>query len=160
MSNWGENYDDDAQSNGNNDGAGEGLRSYIKNLEAQNKDLNTKLTSFLEDQQKQKMNVVFESLGVPGAATVYQGEADPEAAKAWVQSMQSVFGTAQVAHATGSSEPVQPVISDDVQQQFQTFNQAGNSGEPVGKYEAARGEISGKSPDEILAFMNQFGGGQ
>lgn len=158
MSNWGEDYDDNTNSNGNSDSTGEGIRGYIKRLEDTNKDLNTKLTSFLEDQQKQKMNVVFESLGVPGAASVYQGDADPEKAKQWVESMRGVFG-GTVAHAT-DDQPVAPQVPAEALQQMNAFNQSGTNSDPVGKFEAATGQISGKSPDEILAFMNQFGGGQ
>ena len=158
MSNWG--HDDiNDQANGNNENAGDGFRQYVKNLEQQNKDLNEKLTSFLEDQQKQKMSQVFESLGVPGAANVYQGEADPEKVKAWVESMRGVFGPSSAAPA---SEPVtqQPGMTPAEQHQYNMMSQAGVSETPLGNFEAAQtGLGAANSLDDILTAMKNLQGG-
>src|SRR6478609_7400078 len=92
MTEWGyENNEQNTQAGNNLDGP-KALRDAYDAMKKQNDELTQKLTSFLEDQNKQKMATVFESLGVPGAVSVYQGDADPEKARQWVESMQSVFG--------------------------------------------------------------------
>jgi alanyl-tRNA synthetase len=164
MTNWG--YE-------GNDGTGQGettelngpkaLRDAYEAMKKQNDELNQKLTSFLEEQTASKMATVFESLGVPGAQAVYQGPADPQKAKEWVETMRSTFGGTQ-----GGTPPIAdaqhqapPVLDQNAQAQFERFSEAGQTGTPVGNFEAAQQGINGaSSTDEIIAAfqrMNHMG---
>lgn len=131
------------------------LREAYKALKAQNTELNQKLTSFLESQQKQQMSAVFTTLGVPGAADLYQGEPDPEKAKAWVDTMRGVFGSGT---AQGEVAPVstQPAITDDQQAALQRMTEAGQAGVPMGNIDAAQAGVNGASnlQELLAAFQN------
>lgn len=168
MTNWGFENDgtDDGQGNDSELSGPKALRDYVKKLQAQNEDLNAKLTSFLEDQQKSKLATVFENLGIPGAASVYQGPADPKAAEEWAKSMQQVFGgnqggTPPVADLTAEQQaPLTGAIPPSMQAQFERLNQAGQDGSPAGNLEAAQASIGNASSnaDIIAAFerMNRM----
>ena len=158
MTNWG--YGDennDSQAGEENELTGpKALRDAYKSLKAQNDELNAKLTGFLEDQRKQKMGQVFESLGVPGAASLYQGDADPEKAKAWVETMRATFGgTAQGVTPTPSA----PALSPDQQHQLQQMTEAGQHGTPQGNMDAAAAALgSATDLNSILAAMANING--
>lgn len=164
MTNWGFDEDDnDSNGLGNDELNGpKALRDYVKKLQAQNEDLNSKLTSFLEDQAKSKLTSVFENLGIPDAAKVYQGPADPKAAEEWAKSMQQVFGS----NTQGGTPPVageaaaEPVLPASMQSQFQRMTEAGQNGTPTGNMEAAQASIGNASTnaDIIAAFerMNRM----
>ena len=141
---------DEAQANGP-----KALRDAYKALKQQNEDLNAKLTSFLENQQKQQMGQVFTALGVPGAADLYTGEPDPEKAKAWVDSMRGVFGSGT---AQGEATPVStpPAITDDQQAALQRMTEAGQAGVPMGNIDAAQAGVNGASnlQELLAAFQN------
>lgn len=158
MTNWGFDESDNG-SNGLGDDELNGpkaLRDYVKKLQAQNEDLNTKLTSFLEDQAKSKLTSVFENLGIPDAAKVYQGPADPEKAKEWAESMKAVFGS----NTQGGTPPVtdevaaEPTLPASMQAQFQRMTEAGQNGTATGNMEAAQTSIGNatSSADLIAAF--------
>lgn len=154
MSEWG--YENDGTANLGNSNEANGpkaLRDAYEAMKKQNDELTQKLTSFLEEQQKQKMATVFESLGVPGAQNMYQGEADPEKAKAWVESMRGVFGGAAPAAA---EQPASPVLPPSMQAQFERLNQAGSDGQALGNVEAAQAAINDATSVEALkaAFRN------
>lgn len=154
MSNWGFNDSDDANlGNGNEAGGPKALRDAYEAMKKQNEELSQKLTSFLEEQTRSKMATVFESLGVPGAQSVYTGEADPEKAKAWVESMRSVFGGAAPEAA---EQPAAPTLPPSMQAQFERMNQAGTEGTPLGNVEAAQAAINDATSVEALkaAFRN------
>lgn len=153
MSDWGFESNDGANL-GNTEGNGpKALRDAYEAMKKQNDELNQKLTSFLEEQQKQKMATVFESLGVPGAQSVYQGEADPEKAKAWVDSMRSVFGAAA---PTAAEQPAQPTLPPSMQSQFERMNAAGADAQALGNVEAAQAAINNATDPQALinAFNN------
>lgn len=160
MSEWGyENSEQSAQA-GNELNGPKALREAYDAMKKQNDELSAKLTSFLEDQQKQKMAVVFESLGVPEAAKVYQGDADPEKAKQWVESMQSVFGGNVQGNPASSTQAPQPTLTAAEQHQLSMMNQAGVNEAALGSVEAAQvGLGSANSLDELLATMNRLQGG-
>lgn len=148
--NWG--YDDNAGQGENLDGP-KALRDAYAALKKQNEELNGKLTSFLEDQQRQKMASVFESLGVPGAASVYQGDADPEKAKQWVDTMRGVFGNGS---AQGDPAPAAPAFTQDQQAAMQRMSDAGSEGVPMGNFEAAASSVAGaNSIDELIAAFQK-----
>jgi hypothetical protein len=130
------------------------LRDAYKALKAQNDELNQKLTSFLESQQKSQMATVFSTLGVPGAVDLYQGEPDPEKARAWVDSMRGVFGNGAVQGDTPA--PVQPAVTDDQQAALQRMTEAGQHGTPMGNVEAAQSGVNSATDMQslIAAFAN------
>lgn len=154
--NWG--YEgDNAQSQDDNLNGPKALREAYSALKAQNEALNGKLTSFLEREAKRELAATFESLGVPGAAQVYQGEPDPEKAKAWVESMRGVFGNASVQGETQTS--TQPALTDQQQAALQAMTSAGTDGVPMGNMDAATSAVSGaNSLDDILAAMRGVNG--
>lgn len=160
MTEWGyENNNDNAQAGNTPDGP-KALRDAYDALKKQNDDLSAKLTSFLEDQQKQKMAVVFESLGVPEAAKVYQGDADPEKAKQWVESMQSVFGGNVQGNPASSIQASEPTLTAAQQHQLSMMNQAGANEAALGSMEAAQvGLSSATSPEDLVALMSKLQGG-
>jgi hypothetical protein len=157
MTNWGFDGDgNDDGSLGNNtelDGP-KGLRDAYAALKKQNEDLNSKLTSFLEDQTKAKVQTVFENLGIPGAASVYQGPADPKAAEEWAKSMQQVFGGQGGAPPVVEEQNVAPTLPASMQAQFERMTEAGQGGTPTGNLDAANAAIGDASSnaDIIAAF--------
>ena len=163
MTNWGfdENDDNNGLDNNSELNGPKALREYVKKLQAQNDELNQKLTSFLEDQQKSKMASVFENLGIPQAASVYDGPADPEKAKAWAETMKSVFGGNQGGTPTvadNAEQAPQPgAIPPSMQAQFQRMVEAGTDGSPVGNFEAAANDIGNASnPQDIIAAFQRM----
>lgn len=164
MTNWGFEEDNTAgQGNDTELNGPKALRDAYAAMKAQNEELNQKLTSFLEEQQKSKMATVFENLGIPGAASVYQGPADPEKAKEWAESMKAVFGGNQGGTPPVVEQETQPVtgaIPPSMQAQIERFSQAGQDGIPAGNLEAAQSSVNGASSnaDLIAAFerMNRM----
>lgn len=152
MSEWGFENENEGQGNDNPTGP-KALRDYAAELKRQNEELSAKLTSFLEDQQKQKMATVFESLGVPGAQSVYKGEADPEKAKAWVESMRSVFG-GQPPAAEPQQQATEPKLPPSMQAQYERLSQAGSDGQPLGNVEAAQAAVN--DANDPQALINAF----
>lgn len=169
MTNWGFEEDNtiDGQGNDNELNGPKALREYVKKMQAENAELNARLTSFLEEQQKSKLASVFENLGIPGAVSVYQGPADPKAAEEWAKSMQAVFGgnqggTPPVADTTVPEEqaPATGAIPPSMQAQFERLSEAGQAGTPAGNFEAAQASVGNASStqDIIAAFerMNRM----
>lgn len=164
MTNWGfDGNDDDAQAGNHSESTGpKALRDAYEAIKRQNEELNAKLTGFLEDQTRQKVASVFENLGIPQAATVYQGPADPKAAEEWAKSMQQVFG----AGNPGGTPPVadeqaqEPTLPASMQAQFQRMTEAGQGGSPVGNFEAAAASIGDASDvNGIIAAFERMSRG-
>lgn len=155
MSNWGYGNDDAQGELGNSTEANgpKALRDAYEAMKKQNEDLNAKLTSFLEDQAREKMATVFESLGVPGAQAAYQGPNDPLKAKEWVDQMRSVFGGGQPQQAA-AEQPTQPTLPPSMQAQFERLNQAGSEGSPLGNVEAAQAAVNDAT--DVQALINSF----
>jgi hypothetical protein len=158
MSEWG--FEDNGANNGLGNGEGTGpkaLRDAYEAMKKQNEDLSQKLTSFLEDQAREKMATVFESLGVPGAQSVYQGPADPQKAKEWVDTMKATFGGGQPQAAT--EQPAAPTLPPSMQSQFERLSAAGTEGTPVGNVEAAQAAINDATDLQglIRSFQNMNG---
>lgn len=155
MNEWG--YDDNASAgldNDNNNDGPKALRDAYAALKKQNEELNGKLTSFLEEQNKQKVAGVFESLGIPQAAQVYQGEADPEKAKAWAESMQAVFGSGNAGGNAPVANTPAPAISQEQEQRYQAVTEAGATGQPLSNMDAAHAAVGNANNinDLIEAF--------
>jgi len=164
MTNWGfEENDNDGLGNDNEMTGPKALRDAYASLKKQNDELNAKLTSFLEREEKQRVASVFENLGIPGAASVYQGPADPKAAEEWAKSMQAVFGgnqggTPPVADNAPTQEqvPQTGAIPPSMQAQFQRLTEAGQQGTPQGNFEAAQSELGNASSlQDIIAAMER-----
>lgn len=154
MSEWGYENDNNANLGNSNEATGpKALRDAYEKQKAQIEELTGKLTSFMQQEEKRQMATVFESLGVPGAQDVYQGPADPEKAKAWVESMRGVFGGAAPQAA---EQPVAPALPPSMQAQFERLNQAGSDGQALGNVEAAQAAINDATSVEALkaAFRN------
>lgn len=155
MSNWGFDDEGNAIDLGNDtevDGP-KALRDAYKSQKKQLDDLTQKLTSFMEREEKQQMATVFESLGAPGAQSVYQGPNDPQKAKEWVESMRSVFGGGQPQQAA-VEQPITPTLPPSMQSQFERLSQAGNEGVPVGNVEAAQAAVNDAT--DIQGLINSF----
>lgn len=156
MNEWG--YDDNASAdlgNDNNTDGPKALRDAYAALKKQNEELNGKLTSFLEEQNKQKVAGVFESLGIPQATQVYQGEADPEKAKAWAESMQAVFGSGNAGGtAPVANTPAPPALPAEQQQRYEAVTEAGSTGQPLSNMDAAHAAVGNANNinDLIEAF--------
>ena len=117
------------------------LRDAYEAMKKQYDELSSQLTSFLEEQRAEKMAQVFESLGVPGAQSVYQGPNDPQKVKEWVDTMRQTFGGGQPQQAA-AEQPITPTLPPSMQAQFERMSQAGNEGVPVGNVEAAQAAVN------------------
>jgi hypothetical protein len=155
MTQWGyDDNDDNGQGNDTELNGPKALRDAYNAMKKQNEELAAQVSEFLNEQKQQKMASVFESLGVPGAQTVYTGPADPQKAKEWVESMRSVFG-GNTSGGNPAQEPqAQPVVTQDNQAAVQQFIEAGQSGQPITNYEAAESAIS--SASDINALIQAF----
>lgn len=154
MSNWG--FEDDANGLGN-DTEGNGpkaLRDAYTAMKKQNDELSQQLTSFLEEQRAEKMATVFESLGVPGAQAVYQGPADPQKAKEWVDTMRQTFGGSGQPQQAANEQPITPTLPPSMQAQYERLSQAGQDGVPVGNVEAAQAAVNDAT--DLQGIINSF----
>lgn len=155
MSEWGFNDNDSNAGQGNNtEGNGpKALRDAYEKQKATIESLEQKVATFIQREEKRQMASVFDALGVPGAQDVYTGEADPEKAKAWVDSMRSVFGGAAPAAA---EQPATPTLPPSMQAQYERLNQAGADAQALGNVEAAQAAINDATSVEALkaAFRN------
>lgn len=153
MSEWGfentsaANLGDSTEANGP-----KALRDAYEAMKKQNEELNSKLTSFLEEQTRSKMATVFESLGVPGAQAVYQGPADPEKAKEWVDTMKATFGGA--APTAAAEQSITPALPPSMQAQYERLSQAGAGQEALGNVEAAQSAVN--DANDVQALINSF----
>lgn len=153
---WGYDETETAQEPGHNDGP-KALRDAYAALKKQNEELITALNADRQERAKEKVKSVFSELGVPGAADLYQGEPDPEKARAWAESMRAAFGSgAQGTSPAPSSTPPAPTLDASAAAQLQQFNEAGQTGTPLGNFEAANAAVS-QAPDlnSLIAAMAQ-----
>lgn len=156
MSNWGfEDNDVNGLGNSTEVNGPKALRDAYDKQKQQLDDLTQKLTSFMEREEKQQMATVFESLGVPGAQSVYQGPNDPQKVKEWVDTMRQTFGGGQPQQAA-IEQPITPTLPPSMQSQFERLSQAGNEGVPVGNVEAAQAAVNDATENQAIinAFRN------
>jgi hypothetical protein len=152
---WG--YDDNAEQTepGHNDGP-KALRDAYAALKAQNDQILAQLASVEKERTKEKLSSVFSELGVPGAADLYQGEPDPEKARAWAESMRAAFGSGSAQQAqTPADVPTPPALDAQAQQQYQQMTEAGQNGNPLTSIEAAGVAITGANSLAELIAANQ-----
>ena len=154
---WGFENDDNAGQGENLDGP-KALRDAYKK---QGEKLDAALGFIEKMEQRERtreLSSVFESLGVPGAATVYQGDADPEKAKAWVESMRGVFGSGSAQGINPT--PAAPAFTQDQQAALQQMTHAGSDGVPMGNFEAAASAVGqANSIEELIAGFQKGVGG-
>jgi hypothetical protein len=142
VTNWG--FDDNDNAGQANDSASSGpkaLRDAYTALQQQNKDLAASLATIQQDLRATKVSGVFESLGVPAAAPLYQGDADPAKIQEWVTTMKTAFGSQGTPSVPNSVDPA-PVLTGDAAAQFQRLNEAGQSGNPLGSMELAQAAVN------------------
>lgn len=144
MTNWG--FDDSQtndQGNYNNDSPG-GLRKFAEAQQKENQALKDQLAQIQKQLSVQSVQSVFNDLGVPGAASQYEGDADPAKIKAWVEDQRKIFGVP--SQGTPSDTPVveqqQPTLPPMLQQQMEAFTQAGQQGTPLGTLEQAAANLN------------------
>lgn len=151
---WG--YDDNSESANNTVAeTPAALRDAYKALKKQNEDLISALASDRAERAKEKVSSVFSELGVPDAAKLYQGEPDPEKARAWAESMRAAFGSGNAQVATPDVVPTPPVLDDQVQQQYQQMASAGTDGTPLNSFEAAGLAMNNATTVEELIRASQ-----
>jgi hypothetical protein len=137
---------------GNNDGP-KALRDAYAALKAQNELILQKLAETEKERATEKLANVFTELGVPGAASVYTGEPDPEKAKAWVQSMQAAFGTGNTQSGAQGDAQNQG-LDPETQQNFQQMTEAGQGSGPLGGMAAYEAAIGNADSIEALIAAN------
>ena len=137
MNQWGnDNGQTDGQPN-NNEGSGGGLRQFAEAQQAENKLLKDELAAIRKELGMQKIQSVFDSAGVPGAAALYQGDADPQKAQEWIAQMQSAFGASGAPAPQTQTVEQPPAMTPEQQAQLQRINDAGAAGTPLGTVESA-----------------------
>ena len=149
------------EENQNQQPTGDGPKALREAYEAQkklNEEILAKLASMETERAQEKVSSVFSELGVPDAAKLYTGEPDPEKAKAWAESMKAAFGTSSSTQeqAPASETPQASPLGDAAtQQQFQQMTEAGQSGVPLGNFQAAQAAV-GTANDltSLIAAMN------
>jgi hypothetical protein len=147
--------DNDAQNEpGHNDGP-KALRDAYKRQGEILEQIQKQLADERAERSKEKLSSVFSELGVPGAVDLYQGEPDPEKARAWAESMRAAFGSGNAQQAGPADVPTPPVLDAQAQQQYQQMTQAGADGNPVTSLEAASASVSAAGNlQELMAAMN------
>lgn len=123
------NYDNAWDQQDEGDGKS-GIRQYIGNLEKELRDLKAEREREKADAAAAVKSATFESLGIkPTVASLYQGEANPDAIKSWVSDMRGAFG-ASPEHGSQQQEQTsqnQQALTNDQQQQYQRMVDAGQS---------------------------------
>lgn len=149
---------------GNSEGQGEtelsgpkALREAYAAMKAQNEELKNGLAAIRQDINKQRIATVFETLGAPQAASLYTGEPDPEKAKEWFSTMQSVFGGGAHGGNPASASDSTPGLEAGVQDQFQRMTQAGADGVPMGNMESAQSAVGSATSIEDLLNVYKNG---
>src|SRR5687768_16767939 len=114
MNSWG--YDDDqtgGQPNNSDNASGGGLRQYAEKQKQENQALKDQLAAIQRELAMQKLQSVFDSAGVPGAAALYQGDADPAKATEWITTMKNAFGASGGTPPTSTVPAPEPVLSPE-----------------------------------------------
>jgi hypothetical protein len=137
-----------------------GLRSWAENVQKQNQELQKALADVQGQLKQTTVSSVLDELGVPkAAASLYRGDADPEAIKSWVTDIKSAFGIQGEQNQQGTGEPVvpaAPVLTQEQQLQYQQLSQAGSEGrQSTGIEDVQRGINQATNVQELIAqFQN------
>lgn len=141
MTNWGFDNSDPSSQDPNTNGGPKALRDAYDALKAKNEELAAGLATMQTEIRQQKVQAVFDNLGVPGAAPLYQGDADPAKVTEWATSMKTIFG----GQGTPSTPPVDgpsSALGADAAAQLERMNNAGQSGTPLGAMEMAQASVN------------------
>lgn len=161
MTNWGyDNSQTDDQGNNSDISQPGGLRQFAEKTQQENKDLKDQLAQIQKTLKLQSVQTVFNDLGVPGAATQYEGDADPTKIKEWVDAQRSIFGgttqgTPDVTPAVDAA-PAQS-LPPALQAQMEAFNNAGQQGQPLGTMEQAQANVNDANDLKALINAMNFG---
>lgn len=148
MTNWGFEDENASQVNHNEGNGPKALREAYEAMKKQNEELASGLKAITDQLTAQRVSSTFEALGVPGAAKLYKGDADPEKIKTWVTDMQTAFGN---SGAPSPNDPPPPLSDTDQAAQFQRMSEAGQSGTPLGSAEQAMGRVGdAKTPQDLI----------
>lgn len=132
------------------------LRDAYKALKDKYSDLETRFQAIEASAKKGQVESAFTTLGIsPEVANLYQGDANPEAIKAWADNMRAAFGgTANTP--TPPAQEQQQGLSADAQAQYQRLSEAGAEGTPLGSAEAALASIKDatSTADLLAAWKN------
>jgi len=151
MTHWGAEDNGYDNQDPNNMNGPKALREAFDKQKAMNDELKAQLSAIQTDLRQQKVASVFSELGVPGAASLYQGEAEPEKIKEWATTMKSVFGgSGAPAPINPVDPPAAPVMDGELAKQFQQMQEAGAQGAPLGNAEAAFGRVNDASSTQDL----------
>lgn len=125
------NYDTMAWESQDDGNGKSGIRQYIESLESKLKTIENERAQEKANAEKTIKTATFESLGIkPTVASLYNGEANPDAIKSWVSDMRSAFGGAtpeQGDQGQTQQKQVDPVLTGDQQQQYQRMVESGQS---------------------------------
>lgn len=160
MTNWGfDNSQTDGQGNDTIDSPG-GLRQFAEKTQQENKALKDQLAEIQRTLAIQSTQSVFNELGVPGAAALYQGDADPTKIKAWVEDQRKIFGgaiqgTPEVTPAVDATP--EQTLPPMLQQQMEQFTNAGQQGQPLGSMEQAQANVNDATDLQGLINAMNFG---
>lgn len=139
---------------GHNDGP-KALRDAYEAQKAQNELILAELAEIKKERATEKVANVFTELGVPGAASLYTGEPDPEKAKAWAESMKAAFGNSGTTQGSAPAEVTPSPLSDaETRKQFESMTHAGQEGAPLGNFQAAEAAVgSANNMNDLIAAM-------
>jgi hypothetical protein len=108
-----------------------GIRQYIQSLEDKVKAMETERATEKADAARAVKTATFESLGIKSSvASLYQGDANPDAIKSWVTDMRSAFGGAAPEQGDQGQAPqkqAEPVLTGDQQRQYRDMVESGQS---------------------------------
>lgn len=126
------NYDNNAWESQDEGNGKSGIRQYIESLENEVKAMKAERAQEKASAEKAVKTATFESLGIkPTVASLYQGEANPDAIKSWVDDMRGAFGGAApepgAQQGQASQNQAEPVLNGDQMQQYRNMVEAGQN---------------------------------
>lgn len=130
------------------------LRDAYKALKDKNSAMEQALAALQAESRQRAVTDTLTSLGIPAAAApLYNGDADPTKVTEWANTMKSVFGSGNPA-PTPTQTPTAPTLDPAVQQQFQSMNEAGTQGTPLGNVESAYASLGdAKNQDDLIKMF-------
>jgi hypothetical protein len=153
--NWGYDQNNLATPDPSDMNGPEPLRKAYRAQKEQNDELRAQFAALQAEVKAQKVQSIFNELGVPAAASQYQGDAEPEKIKEWVTTMQSVFGGSGAPAPIAATPTTPPVtLEGDMAAQLAAMQNAGTQGQPLGNAEAAFGRVNDAT--DIQGLINAF----
>lgn len=153
--NWGYDQNGDTGQESNNLNTPPALRAAYDAQKKQNEELRAQFAALQAEVKGQKVQSIFNELGVPAAASQYQGDAEPEKIKEWVTTMQSVFGGSGAPAPIATTPTTPPVtLEGDMAAQLAAMQNAGAQGAPLGNVEASFGRVNDAT--DIQGLINAF----